>query len=139
MVVGYSFRSLVVAGFRAGRRSLCRASLRRWSVGWHERGMATNHDTCRGSCFYDAPRGPPTLGSPLPLFSIPYSSAGKVPSPPTSLWRGEGRRAAVGSAHRGALLIEPTPLRIGEGLVAEMLRGVGREPWWRRAEVVVEE
>jgi hypothetical protein len=78
MVVGSSFRWLVVAGFRAEWRSLCRSSLRRWSVGWHERGMATNHDKCRGSCFYDAPNGPPTPGSPLPLFPNPYSSVGKV-------------------------------------------------------------
>jgi len=67
--------------------------------------MATNHDKCRGSCFYDAPNGPPTPGFPLPLFSIPFSSVGKVRACP----------------------IEPTSLRIGEGLVAEMLKAVGRE------------
>jgi len=53
-------------------------------------------------------------------------------SPPTSLWRGEGRRAVVGSVHRRALLIEPTPLRTGEGHpgglfhVVEGMDGVAR-------------
>jgi len=89
MVVGSSFRWLVVAGFRAEWRSLCRGSLCWWSVGWHERGMATNHDKCRGSCFYDAPNGPPTPGSPLPLFPNPYSSVGKVRACPHL--SGEGR------------------------------------------------
>ena len=78
MVVGSSFRWLVVAGFWAEWRSLCCGLLRQWSVGWHERGMVTNHDKCRGSCFYDTPNGPPTPGSPLPLFPNPYSSIGKV-------------------------------------------------------------
>ena len=67
--------------------------------------MATNHDKCRGSCFYDSPNGPPTPGSPLPLFSTLFSSVGKVRACP----------------------IEPTTLRIGEGLVTEVLEAVGRE------------
>ena len=108
MVIGFSFCLLVIAGFQAGWQSLCHGSLHQWSVGWHEQGMVMNHDKCRGLCFYDAPNGPPTPGSPLPLFSIPFSSIGKV------------------QAHA----IEPTSLRIEEGLVAKMLKAVGCELWW---------
>jgi len=72
MLVGSSLRSLVVAGF--------------WVSGWvveslgggifvvvhytgglwdgNKWGMATDHDKCHGPCFYDAPNGPPTPGSP---------------------------------------------------------------------------
>jgi hypothetical protein len=79
--------SLLVFGLGGGL--LCRGSLRRWSVGWHERGMATNHDKCRGWCFYDAHNGPPTPGSPLPLFPTPFSSVGKARARPHP--SGEGR------------------------------------------------
>jgi len=54
-------------------------------------------------------------------------------------WRGEGRRAAVGSAHRGALLIEPTPLRTGEGHPGGLFRVVEGVDGVARVVVVVKE
>jgi len=43
-------------------------------------------------------------------------------SPPTSLWKGEGR---VRSALAGVLLAGPTSLNRGEGLLAELAHEVG--------------
>ena len=60
-------------------------------------------------------------------------------SPPTSLWRGEGRRAAVGSVHCRALLIEPTPLRTGEGHPGGLFRVVEGMDGVARVMVVVKE
>jgi hypothetical protein len=74
--------------------------------------MATNHNKWRGSCFYDAPNGPPTPGSPLPLFPIPYSSVGKVQARPHP--SREGRGVGLRSVLRIAL-IEPTSIMRGEG------------------------
>jgi len=90
--------------------------------------MATNNDKCRGSCFYDAPNGPPTPGSPLPLFSIPFSSVGKVrarPIEPISLriWGG-ARSRDVGSGWARTAVSGPTSLMRGEGHPGVLFRVV---------------
>jgi len=83
--------------------------------------------------------GLPLLGPPFhfsPSLSLPL---GKYEPAHIPLRRGEGRRAAVGSPHRGALLIEPTSLMRGEGHPARLFLVVEGEDGVARVMVVVKE
>ena len=81
--------------------------------------------------FCDALDGPPIFWVP-PCVSLP-------PIPPSSkyvpahipLKRGGAAAAAVRFVHPGVLVVEPTSLSRGEGLVSGLLRVVAGELWWR--------
>jgi len=81
--------------------------------------------------FCDALDGPPTCWVP-PCFSLP-------PIPPLSkyvpahipLERGGAGADVVRFVRPGVLMVEPTSLNRGEGLVSGLLRVVAGELWWR--------
>jgi len=128
VVVSLWFRGIVVvSGCRRGVNASLHPGGGVTYVSGEKWEAKTNHDKCRGSSFMTHLMGLPLPGSPL-VFVPPQFPRRTSMNPPISLSKGRG---GSGCALAGALVVEPTYLNRGEGLMARSFVGLG-EWWWRR-------
>ena len=86
----------------------------------------TGYDKCRSPFVRRTGRASHSLGPPL-YFPSPIPRSGKYVPAHIPLERGGAGAAVVRFVHPRALMVEPTSLNRGEGLVSEWLRAVSGE------------
>ena len=90
----------------------------------------TGYDRCRSLFLRCTGRASHSLGPPF-RFPSPIPRSSKYVPTHIPLERGGAGAAVVCFVHPGVLMVEPTSLNRGEGLVAEWLWVVSGKLWWQ--------
>jgi len=101
-----------------------------WGVGGESDERKMGYDKCRSPLSRRTGWASHSLGPPL-CFPSPIPRSSKYVPAHIPLERGGAGAAVVRFAHPRVLIVEPTSLNRGEGLVAKWLRVVSGELWWQ--------